>query len=588
MRNRQGNKAPPISLSAVLEGTKSTLTAIALASGVINILALTGSFFMLQVYDRVIPSKSMPTLVGLVIVAGALYVFYGILELIRGRLLIRLGWMADRRMSGPIFDATMQLPLKAKLDGDGLQTLRDLDQVRSFMSGMGPAAFFDLPWMPVYIGISFLFHPWIGVFALASAILLSALAILAEIRSKGPVAAVSKKAAERNTVSQTVRQNIEVLWAMGFYERLASRWYRANDEYLAEQAVASDKSGGLSSVSKVLRMILQSGMLALGAVLVLDQQTTGGIMIASSILLSRSLAPVEQAIAHWKGFVGARQSWARLKKLASISGEVVPTVALPSPSQVLSLRGVTIVAPGGNVPIVQDATFSLKAGDGLGIIGPSASGKSTLLRALVGIWAPVRGDVRLDGATLDQWALADRGRHIGYLPQSVSLFDGTIAENIARFDPQASSEAVLKAAQAAGVHDMIVQMPDGYDTQIGDQGAFLSGGQRQRIGLARALYGDPFLVVLDEPNSNLDAEGEAALTAAIAAVRSRGGIVIIVAHRPNALIAVDKVMAMGNGRIQAFGPKEEVLQQVTRPVAAPHPAAAARPVRLITSQDEAQ
>ncbi len=396
--------------------------------------------------------------------------------MIRGRLLIRLGWMADRRMSGPIFDATMRLPLKAKLDGDGLQTLRDLDQVRSFMSGMGPAAFFDLPWMPVYIGISFLFHPWIGVFALASAVLLSALAVLAEIRSKGPVAAVSKKAAERNAVSGMVRQNIEVLWAMGFYERLASRWYRANYEYLAEQAVASDKSGGLSSVSKVMRMLLQSGMLALGAVLVLDQQTTGGIMIASSILLSRSLAPVEQAIAHWKGFVGARQSWARLKKLASISGEDPPTVALPSPSQALTLRGVTIVAPGGNLPIVQDATFSLKAGDGLGIIGPSASGKSTLLRALVGIWTPVRGDVRLDGATLDQWALAERGRHIGYLPQSVSLFDGSIAENIARFDPHVNSEAVLKAAQAAGVHDMIVQMPDGYDTQIGDQGAFLSAG----------------------------------------------------------------------------------------------------------------
>ncbi len=586
MRSVQG-KVPPISLSAVLKGTKSTLTAIALASGVINILALTGSFFMLQVYDRVIPSKSMPTLVGLVIVAGALYVFYGILEWIRGRMLIRLGWMADRRMSGSIFDATMRLPLKAKLDGDGLQTLRDLDQVRAFMSGMGPAAFFDLPWMPVYIGISFLFHPWIGVFALASAILLSALAVLAEIRSKGPAAAVSKKAAERNAVSGMVRQNIEVLWAMGFYERLASRWYRANDEYLAEQAVASDKSGGLSSVSKVLRMILQSGMLALGAVLVLNQQTTGGIMIASSILLSRSLAPVEQAIAHWKGFVSARQSWARLKKLASISSEDTPTVALPSPSQALSLRGVTIVAPGGNLPIVQDATFSLKAGDGLGIIGPSASGKSTLLRALVGIWTPVRGDVRLDGATLDQWALSDRGRHIGYLPQSVSLFDGSIAENIARFDPAVNSEAVLKAARAAGVHDMIVQMPDGYDTQIGDQGAFLSAGQRQRIGLARALYDDPFLVVLDEPNSNLDAEGEAALTTAIAGVRSRGGIVIIVAHRPNALIAVDKVMAMGNGRIQAFGPKEEVLQQITRPVAPPPPTAP-RPVRLITSQDEAQ
>lgn len=571
-----------VSLASVLKGAKATLTAVALVSGVINILALTGSFFMLQVYDRVIPSKSMPTLVGLVILAGALYVFYGLLELIRGRLLIRLGWMADRRMSGPIFDATMRLPLKAKLDGDGLQTLRDLDQVRAFMSGMGPAAFFDLPWMPVYIGISFLFHPWIGVFALVCALLLSTLAILADLRAREPVAAVSKKAAERNAVSQMVRQNMDVLWAMGFYDRLASRWYKANDDYLAEQARASDKSGGLSSVSKVMRMIAQSGMLALGAVLVLQQETTAGIMIASSILLSRSLAPVEQAIAHWKGFVSARQSWARLKKLATVASEEAPAIALPAPCRTLSLKGVTIVAPGGNVPIVQDATFSLKAGDGLGIIGPSASGKSTLLKALVGIWTPVRGDVRLDGATLDQWALADRGGHVGYLPQAVSLFDGTIAQNIARFDPQAGSDAVLKAAQAAGVHDMIVQMPDGYDTQIGDQGAFLSAGQRQRVGLARALYGDPFLVVLDEPNSNLDAEGETALMTAMAGVRHRGGIVIIVAHRPNALIAVDKVLAMINGRVQAFGAKEDVLQQVTR-TTAPVPA---RAVRLVTNQDE--
>ncbi|MET3614975.1 ATP-binding cassette subfamily C protein [Rhizobium aquaticum] len=584
MRHAQGVNSRLVSLSAVLTGAKSTLTAIALSSGIINILALTGSFFMLQVYDRVIPSKSMPTLVGLVIVAGVLYVFHGILEVIRGRLLTRLGWLADRRMSGPIFDATMRLPLKAKLEGDGLQTLRDLDQVRAFMSGMGPAAFFDLPWMPIYVGISFLFHPWIGVFALASAVLLSLLAIIADLRAKEPVAAVSRKAAERTAISQTIRQNIEVLWAMGFYERLAARWYRTNDAYLAEQVSASDRSSGLSSVSKVMRMIAQSGMLALGAVLVLQQETTGGIMIASSILLSRSLAPVELAIAHWKGFVGARQSWARLKRLASLPPEDAPAVSLPAPSKTLTVRGVSIFAPGDQTPIVHDASFALRAGDGLGIIGPSASGKSTLLRALVGIWSPVRGDVRLDGATLDQWPLAERGRHIGFLPQSVSLFDGTIAENIARFDPQASSEAVLKAAEAAGVHELIVQMPDGYDTQIGDQGMFLSSGQRQRIGLARALYGDPFLVVLDEPNSNLDSDGEVALTAAIADVRSRGGIVIIVAHRPNALLAVDKVMAMGNGRIQAFGPKDEVLQQVTRQAAPP----GQRPVRLIASQDEPQ
>lgn len=585
MRKIPSKNAPPISISAVLSSARSMLLAIALISGAVNILALTGSFFMLQVYDRVIPSKSVPTLVGLAVLAATLYVFYGVLEFIRSRLLIRLGWMADRQISTPIFDATMKLPLRTKLKGDGLQTIRDLDQVRSFLSGMAPSAFFDLPWMPAYIGLSFLFHPWIGIYAFVSAVILTVLAVFSDIRSRKPVSSVSEKAALRNSLAQSVRQNIEVLCSMGFYERLSNRWHVANDEYLAAQTNASDRSGGMSSVTKVLRMTAQSGMLALGAILVLRHEATGGIMIASSILLSRSLAPVEQAISHWKGFVSARQSWARLKKLVNLPQAFQPEVTLPPPSQNLSLRGVTIVPPGGAIAVVQDASFSLNAGDGLGIIGPSASGKSTLLRSIVGLWTPVRGEVRLDGATPDQWSMSEFGRYVGYLPQSVSLFEGSIADNIARFDPEASSEGVLAAARAAGVHDMITQMPDGYNTQIGEQGAFLSAGQRQRLGLARALYGSPFLVVLDEPNSNLDAEGEAALSKAIAGVRHRGSIVIIVAHRPAALAAVDKVMAIANGRIQAFGPKDEVLQQVTRQPASPQ--SPTKPMRLIASQEDA-
>lgn len=582
MRRSNNGNTPPISMSAVLKRAKGGLVAIALVSGAVNILALTGSFFMLQVYDRVIPSKSMPTLAGLTIMAATLYLFYGVLEFIRGRLLVRLGWLTDREISKTIFDATMRLPLQTKLNGDGMQTIRDLDQVRSFMSGMGPAAFFDLPWMPIYLGLSFLFHFWIGVFALICIILLSTVALVAELRARHPVAAVSEKAAQRNVLAQAIRQNIEALWAMGFYDRLAKRWYHANNAYLAEQTRTSDKTGGLSTISKVMRMMAQSGMLAIGSILVLRQEATGGIMIASSILLSRTLAPVEQVISHWKGFVSARQSWTRLRKLVNLVQIPELKVSLPPPHQNLSLRGVSVVPPGGTFPAIQDATFSLNAGDGLGVVGPSASGKSSLLRAIVGVWTPVRGEIRLDGATPDQWTLGDLGKNVGYMPQSVSLFDGTIAENIARFDPESSSEAILAAARAAGVHDMIVRMPDGYQTEIGEHGSFLSAGQRQRIGLARALYGDPFLVVLDEPNSNLDSDGEVALTAAIDAVRQRGGIAIIVAHRPNALVAVDKVLAIANGRVQAFGPKDNIIQQITRPPAV----ISNKPVRLISNQEE--
>lgn len=577
MRKPIGKDAPLISIAAVLSNAKNMLLAVGLASGVINVLALTGSFFMLQVYDRVIPSRSLPTLVGLVIVVATLYAFYGILEFLRSRLLIRLGWVADRQISGPVFDATMQLQLKTRLQGDGLQTIRDLDQVRSFLSGAGPAAFFDLPWMPIYLGVAFLFHPWIGIYALVSALILAVLAVFADARARQPVAAVSRIAAQRTALAQSLRQNIEVASAMGFYQRLSVRWQFANEDYLAAQTRASDRSGGLGTVTKVLRMMTQSGMLALGAILVIEGQATGGIIIASSILLSRSLAPVEQAINHWKSFVAARQGWGRLQQLMSLNSTECRSVELPPPIGELTVRNVSVAAPGDNVPIVQDASFTLKAGDGLGIIGPSASGKSTLVRSIAGLWSPLRGDIRLDGATLDQWMPEELGKHIGYLPQSVSLFEGTIAENIARFEESTSSEAVLNAANAAGIHDMIVRMPDGYDTQIGDQGAFLSAGQRQRIGLARALYGNPFLILLDEPNSNLDADGETALSKAILGVRNRGGIVVIVAHRPNALASVDKVMAIAGGRIQAFGPRDDVLQQVLRPASGP-----AKPVRLVT------
>ncbi|MER8482147.1 type I secretion system permease/ATPase [Mesorhizobium sp. M1322] len=560
---------PRTTLAAVLASFRRALAGIALMSGVVNVLALTGSFFMLQVYDRVIPGRSVPTLVGLAVFAGTLFVFQGALELIRSRLLVRIGMALDARLSGQVYAALMRLPLRTKLAGDGLQSLRDLDQVRSFMSSAGPTALFDLPWMPLYLAICFLFHFWIGMTALAGVVILFSLTLLAEIRTREPARKANSQAAARNTLAEATRRNVEVLQAMGFGSRIAERWSGINADYLDTNATASDLAGTLGTISKILRMMLQSGILAIGAYLVIHQEATGGIMIASSIMMSRALAPIELAIAHWRGFVTARQAWARLTQLLALLPETATSVSLPAPRSALSVESISVTPPGERRMVVQDATFALEKGVGLGIVGPSASGKSSLVRAIAGIWLPVRGTVRLDGATLDQWSPEELGNHVGYLPQDVQLFDGTIAENIARFEPQAPSDKILAAARAAGVHDLVIHLPEGYETRIGEAGSSLSAGQRQRVALARALYGDPFLVVLDEPNSNLDAEGEAALTEAIQGVRARGGIAIVVAHRPSALASLDRVLVMANGRIQAFGPKNEILNKITRPAGVP-------------------
>ncbi|RWC46582.1 type I secretion system permease/ATPase [Mesorhizobium sp.] len=560
---------PRTTLAAVLASFRRAMAGIALMSGVVNVLALTGSFFMLQVYDRVIPGRSVPTLVGLAVFAGTLFVFQGALELIRSRLLVRIGMALDARLSRQVYAALMRLPLRTKLAGDGLQSLRDLDQVRSFMSSAGPTALFDLPWMPLYLAICFLFHFWIGMTALAGVVILFSLTLLAEIRTREPARKANSQAAARNTLAEATRRNVEVLQAMGFGSRIAERWSGINADYLDTNATASDLAGTLGTISKILRMMLQSGILAIGAYLVIHQEATGGIMIASSIMMSRALAPVELAIAHWRGFVTARQAWARLTQLLVLLPETAISVSLPAPVSALSVESISVTPPGERRMVVQDATFALEKGVGLGIVGPSASGKSSLVRAIAGIWLPVRGTVRLDGAVLDQWSPEELGNHVGYLPQDVQLFDGTIAENIARFEPQAPSDKILSAARAAGVHDLVIHLPEGYETRIGEAGSALSAGQRQRVALARALYGDPFLVILDEPNSNLDAEGEAALTEAIQRVRARGGVAIVVAHRPSALASLDQVLVMANGRIQAFGPKNEILNKITRPAGVP-------------------
>jgi PrtD family type I secretion system ABC transporter len=548
-------------LSEAIRGCRSAFLGVGVMSCIINLLYLTGSIFMLEVYDRVLPSRSVPTLIGLVILAGGLYLAQGVLDLIRSRILGRIGTALDESLNARVFDTIVRLPLIAGRS-EGLQPLRDLDNVRAFLGSQGPSAFFDLPWLPLYLAICFAFHVWIGVTALVGAIILVTLTLVTEYMTRQPAKDALELAARRNDLAQASRRNAEVLVAMGMAGRLLQRWNEANERYLSGNQRASDVSGGLGAIAKVMRMMLQSAVLAVGATLVIHQEATAGIIIASSILSARALAPVDLAIAHWKSFVAARQSWRRLNQLLErMPVRPVPTL-LPPPSSQLAVEAISIVAPGDQRAIVQDVTFALTAGQGLGVIGPSASGKSSLVRALVGVWHPLRGKVRLDGAALDQWQSDELGRHIGYLPQDVELFAGTVAQNIARFDPQANADAVIAAAKEAGVHEMIVKMRDGYNTQVGEQGAALSAGQAQRVALARALYGNPFLIVLDEPNSNLDTEGDEALSRAVRSARTRGAIVVVVAHRPVGIEAVDQVLVMKDGRMQAFGPKETVLAQV--------------------------
>jgi PrtD family type I secretion system ABC transporter len=554
-------------LASALSACRGAFAAIGLFSGAINVLMLTGSLFMLQIYDRVLPSRSVPTLLALVVLVVVLFAVLGILDSIRGRMLVRIGRSLDEALSGRVYEALVRLPLRIRGSADGLQPARDLDQVRAFLSGLGPTALFDLPWMPLYLGLCFVFHFWIGAAALAGAIVLVTLTLLTEISARIPTRAAAVHGANRLALAESSRRNAEALEAMRMTPRLAARWAAINEMYLDVQEQTSDVAANLGAASRVLRMMLQSVVLAVGAYLVIYQEATAGVIIASAILTARALAPVELAIGHWRSFVAARQSWRRLDDILNRVIFDQQPMALPAPCRGVAVEAISVAPPGLQKLVVRDVGFRLEAGQALGVIGPSASGKSSLARALVGVWQPARGKVRLDGAALEQWPPEDLGRHIGYLPQDVELFDGTVAENIARFEAEPDPAAVIAAAQAADVHGLILRLPDGYDTVIGEGGLALSAGQRQRLALARALYRNPFLIVLDEPNSNLDAEGDQALTQAIVAVRNRGGVLIVIAHRPSALIAVDLVLAMANGQAQAFGPKEDVLRKVLRPAA---------------------
>jgi len=568
-------------LAQALRACRSGIVGIGIAGALINVLYLSGSLYMMEVYDRVLSSRSIPTLIGLSVMVAILYGFQGCLDLLRSRVLVRIGRSLGESLSPRIYAVIGKIALSTRGTSDGLQPLRDIDQVRGFLSSPGPVALLDLPWMPFYILICFLFHFWLGVTALGGAFVIVCITLLTDLMTRGPQKTVTELSGQRQALAEASRRNAEALRAMGMGPRVAARWCALDKKFLSTYQRTSDVSGGFGAMSKVLRMMLQSAVLGVGAYLVILQEATAGIIIAGSILAARALAPVDLAIANWRGFVAFRQSRQRLNALLAHMPADVEQMALPRPVASLAVENVSIAPPGVNRWVVQDVSFRLEKGNGLGIVGPSASGKSCLSRALVGVWPPARGAVRLDGASLDQWTPSALGPHIGYLPQNVELLSGTVAQNIGRFEEAARANDVIAAAKAAGVHDMILRLPDGYDTEIGESGAVLSAGQRQRIALARALYGDPFLVVLDEPNSNLDGEGDEALTRAILGVRARGGIVIVVAHRPSALAGVDLLMEMRQGRASAPERKDEFVQRRRRPAPMAPAAAPAASLRIV-------
>lgn len=548
-------------VAMALQSCRSALIGVGLVSLIINVLMLTGPMFMLQVYDRVLTSRSVPTLMALAGIVLVLYAFFGLLDGLRSKILNRIAQRLDRRLSGPAFDRSVFLARMSGRKTPPLDPVRDLDQVRQFLSGPGPSALYDMPWMPIYLGVVFLFHPVLGVLATAGALTMCVLIGLNEVLAQKPIAAASAQTLRRAALVEGARANADAIRAMGMTAGLRRLWARGNEQNLTLQGSVADQSAIFAALIKTSRFVLQSVILGAGAYLAIGEAITPGILIAAAIITARAVAPIELAVSQWRNFVVARQGLRRLRRVFDLP-ETTPQTELPLPSRTLQVDGLSVTAPGGKSPLVQSIGFPLKAGDGLGIVGPSGSGKSTLGRALVGVWPAIRGSVRLDGAEIDQWDPERLGQAIGYLPQDVQLFPGSVAHNIARLDPEAPSKAIIAAAQMAGAHQMIASLPNGYDTEIGEGGRALSGGQKQRVALARALYGNPFLLVLDEPNSDLDAEGEAALTRALQGMRDRGSIVVVIAHRPSAIQVVDKLLFMTDGQMRAYGPRDEVLRKV--------------------------
>lgn len=550
-------------LDSAIQRCRSSFIHVGIFSLCINLLMLVPALYMLQVYDRVIASGSESTLLMLTLIMVVLLTTMGILEWVRSSIMQKVSNRLNHQLSPKMFDVSYRQALYSGGTLVSSQPLKDLNGIRQFLSSNGLFAFFDSPWVPVYIFILYLFHPWLGSMALASVIVLTGLAVINEKVTQAAQAAANKELTQAASSVSKNLHNAEVIESMGMLSHIRNRWSIKNKSAQAFQILANERAAVLSSISKTFRIVIQSLVLGLGAYLALQQAISPGMMIAGSILLGRALAPIDQMIGVWKQFITVREQYARLRD--TLESDIGPheQMSLPEPVGEITAENAVICAPGSRVPILKGLSFYVAPGDMIGVIGPSAAGKSTFARALLGIWPALSGKIRLDGADIFTWNREELGPHIGYLPQDIELFEGTISDNIARFG-KADPKEVVTAARLAGVHDMILRLPDGYDTYISTQGGTLSGGQRQRIGLARALYGKPKFVVLDEPNSNLDHQGEAALAQTLKYLKRIRATVFIITHRTNVLSLVDKLMVLNQGTLTLYGPRDRVIAELNK------------------------
>ncbi|MFA1030438.1 Protease secretion system ABC-type transporter [Pseudomonas syringae pv. helianthi] len=550
-------------LQVALKACKGSFISVGFFSLFVNALMLVPTFYMIQVSGRVVPSGSAPTLIMLTLIMTILMVTLGSLEWVRSRIMVRVSNRLDVLLSRDVYRASFKKALSSGGMDASAQSLNDLTSLRQFLTGNGLFAFFDAPWLPIYTAVMFMFHPWFGWMTVGSALVLVVLAYLNQRYTGKALVEANQQNVTANLQTTKNLRNAEVIESMGMLDTLMARWGKRQRRVLVLQSEASDKGGVISSISRTFRNWSQSIMLALGAYLVITHQINPGLMMAGSLLLGRALAPVDQIIGSWKGFVAARVQYNRLNETLEKLHNEPDRMALPDPEGHIQVENLVVTPPGGKNPVIRNISFVTPAGTIVGIVGPSAAGKSTLVRALLGIWPAQHGTVRLDGADISAWDKQKLGPHLGYLPQDIELFEGSISDNIARFT-KVDPEKVVLAARTAGVHEMILQLPDGYDTVIGSDGVNLSGGQRQRIGLARAIYGSPRLIVLDEPNSNLDEVGERALSVALQLIKESGATVFIVSHRPNILSRLDRVMVMNAGAITLYGARDQVIAELAQ------------------------
>ena len=563
IKKQSNNKKPVVSeLKKSLLSAKKSFIMVGLFSMFINILMLVPPLYMLQLYDRVLGSRSQDTLIMLTLIVVVLFITMGLLEVVRSRVLVRVGNKLDSMLSQRIFDSLFELERKAPGRSSSMP-LNDLTQVRQFMTGNGLFAFFDAPWMPIYIIVLFIFHPAFGFFAIFAAIVLVGITIANEYSTKDKLAEANNLSRASTIYVDSNIRNAEVVNAMGMRNNISKIWADKYYGFLNAQNIASDSAGVWSNLSKSLRVMFQSLILGLGAYLAINMEVTPGMMIAASIIMGRALAPLDLIIGSWKGFSSARSSYERIEGLLNDFPKDKEYMQLPAPKGEITLENVVVIPPSGTVPSLKGISMRIEKGDVVGIIGPSAAGKSSLARVMLGLWPLTNGVARIDKADISQWDREDLGKYVGYLPQDIELFEGTVSQNIARFG-EVEPEKVVEAATKAGVHEMILKLPEGYDTKIGPGGASLSGGQRQRIGLARALYNNPVFIVLDEPNSNLDDVGEAALVEAIKTLRAGGTTVVIITHRTNVLQATNKLALINNGVLELYGNTNDVLNAIAQ------------------------